>query len=128
MSEESIIRLVGVTKAFGAVVVLKDVNLDIQQGRSTVVIGPSGCGKTVLLKTIVGLVKPDKGKVFFHDWEISAMNERQLVKPRQRMGFLFQGGALFDSMTVEENICFPLLQHSARTEKERFDKCRQVLS
>ncbi|MCD6304173.1 MAG: ATP-binding cassette domain-containing protein [Planctomycetes bacterium] len=129
MSEqEPIIRLEHVRQAFGSLVVLDGVDLAIEPGRTTVVIGPSGCGKSVLLKTIVGLLRPDEGRVYFRQHLVSAMNERQLVAVRRRIGFLFQGGALFDSMTVEQNICFPLEEHSVGTPQSRRQRCREVLS
>lgn len=123
-----IIRLVDVHKALDGQVVLGGVSLDVQQGKTTVIIGPSGCGKSVMLKHIVALLRPDRGKVFFRDYEVSAMTERQLVPIRRRMGFLFQGSALFDSMTVEENICFPLKEHGIGVKDERRDRCREVLA
>ncbi|MFB3892735.1 MAG: ABC transporter ATP-binding protein [Phycisphaerae bacterium] len=123
-----IIRLEKVYKAFDGLVVLNGVSLDIMPGRTTVVIGPSGCGKSVLLKHIVGLLKPDRGKVFYRDKDITAMKERQLAPIRRKMGFLFQGGALFDSMTVQQNICFPLAEHRVGTAEARLARCRQVLS
>ena len=125
---DAIIRLEGVHKAFNGHVVLNGVDLEIQPGKTTVVIGPSGCGKSVLLKHIVALLRPDKGKVFFREHEVSSMPERMLVEVRRRMGFLFQGGALFDSMTVEENICFPLVEHSTGTPDEQKRRCAEVLS
>ncbi len=124
---EPIIRLEGVHKAFGNLVVLDGVDLAIRPGETTVVIGPSGCGKSVLLKHIIGLLHPDRGKVYFRDQVVSGMTDRQLVGVRRRMGFLFQGGALFDSMTVRENICFPLIEHGMRDQSELDERCREVL-
>jgi len=123
-----IIRIRGVSKTFNGQRVLDAVDLDIMPGRTTVVIGPSGCGKTVLLKHMIALLKPDSGEVFFHDDEISKMSARRLVAVRRRMGFLFQGGALFDSMTVEENVCFPMAEHGIGTVRQRRDRAHQVLS
>ncbi|MDP6544804.1 MAG: ATP-binding cassette domain-containing protein [Phycisphaerae bacterium] len=125
---EPIIRVENVHKAFNSHPVLCGINLDISPHETTVVIGPSGCGKSVLLRHVVGLLKPDQGKVFFRKYEVSAMSERMLARVRSRIGFLFQGGALFDSMTVEQNVCFPLDEHSVGTRSERKDKCRTVLS
>ena len=127
-NNEPIIRLENVTKTFDRQVVLNSVSLAIQPGKTTVVIGPSGCGKTVLLKHIVGLIKPDRGKVFFDDQEVSTLNDRQLIPIRRQIGFLFQGGALFDSMTVEENIVFPLQENNVGTSAEQRTRCRQVLA
>jgi phospholipid/cholesterol/gamma-HCH transport system ATP-binding protein len=126
--KQPIIRLEGVHKAFGRQVVLDGVDLAIRPGQTTVVMGPSGCGKSVLLKHIIGLIRPDRGKVYFRGHAISAMTDRQLVPVRRRMGFLFQGGALFDSMTVRENICFPLIEHGMKDPGQRARRCREVLA
>lgn len=125
---DPIIRLEGVHKAFNGMVVLDGVDLEIQSGKTTVVIGPSGCGKSVLLKHIVVLLRPDRGRVFFREHEVSSMPDRMLVRVRRRIGCLFQGGALFDSMTVEQNICFPLVEHSVGTPDEQKRRCAEVLS
>jgi len=125
---QPIVRLHRLTKAFNGLTVLDGISLDVFAGQTTVIIGPSGCGKSVLLKHIVGLLRPDSGKVFFHDAEVSAMAERKLAEVRRRMGFLFQGGALFDSMTVRENITFPMEEHGLGDRSSRRAKCREVLS
>ncbi len=125
---EPIIRLRNVHKTFGSHPVLCGVDLDITPHETTVIIGPSGCGKSVLLRHIVGLLKPDRGQVFFRHYEVSAMPERKLSRVRAHIGFLFQGAALFDSMTVEQNVCFPLDEHGIGTRSERTEKCRSVLS
>ena len=127
-STEPIIRLRNVCKTFNSTPVLRGVSLDIAPHETTVIIGPSGCGKSVLLRHIVGLLKPDEGQVFFGAREISAMSERELAKVRSHIGLLFQGGALFDSMTVEQNICFPLEEHAVGTRAERKHTCGSVLS
>ncbi len=128
MSEiEPIIRLEGVHKAFGRQVVLDGVDLAIRPGETTVVIGPSGCGKSVLLKHIIGLLHPDRGTVYFRDKVVSDKTDRQLADVRRQMGFLFQGGALFDSMTVRENICFPLVEHGMRDKAMLDERCSEVL-
>jgi phospholipid/cholesterol/gamma-HCH transport system ATP-binding protein len=125
---EPIIRLEQVEKSFNSLHVLQGVDLEIEPGRTTVIIGPSGCGKTVLLKTVIGLLRPDKGKVFFRDREISSLSERKLAPIRRRMGFLFQGSALFDSMTVFENVRFPMLEHNIGMEEEQVRRCHEVLN
>jgi phospholipid/cholesterol/gamma-HCH transport system ATP-binding protein len=127
-NDTPIIRLEGVYKSFGSSPVLRGVDLSIRPGETTVIIGPSGCGKTVLIKHIVALIRPDRGKVFFRDLEISALSEAKLVPIRRRMGFLFQGAALFDSMTVEQNLLFPLEEHSTGTRLERRARARKVLA
>ena len=124
---EPIIRLEKVSKAFDSQMVLRAIDLDIERGKTTVVIGPSGCGKTVLLRHVVGLLRPDSGRVFFDGADITALSERQLVPIRRRVGFLFQSSALFDSMTVAENVCFPLVEHGVRSKAELADRCGQVL-
>jgi phospholipid/cholesterol/gamma-HCH transport system ATP-binding protein len=116
-----------VSKAFGRTVVLDGVDLAVRAGETTVIIGPSGCGKSVTLKMMIALLRPDRGRVIFDGQEISTMSERHLVNVRRRVGFLFQGGALFDSMTVEENVCFPLAEHGVGHANERRERCRQVL-
>jgi phospholipid/cholesterol/gamma-HCH transport system ATP-binding protein len=123
-----ILHLQGVYKSFGPTEVLRGVDLQIQAGQTTVVIGPSGCGKSVLLKHMIGLLKPDAGKVFFRQHEISHLDEKHLAPIRRRMGFLFQGAALFDSMTVEENICFPMVEHRVGTDASRKKRAAEVLS
>ncbi|MGA2264908.1 MAG: ATP-binding cassette domain-containing protein [Phycisphaerae bacterium] len=124
---EPIIRLKNVTKAFDSRVVLNAVNLNIAPGKITVIIGPSGCGKSVTLKHIVSLIRPDKGKVYFEENEVSAMSERELVPIRRQIGFLFQGAALFDSMTVEENICFPMIEGNGHSLDVARQRCQEVL-
>ena len=108
---DGIIVVKNLTKQFGPTVVLDNVSLKIEKGRTTVVIGPSGCGKTVLIKHFIALVRPTSGEVYFKGQRIDNLSERQLNKIRTRYGFLFQGGALFDSLTVAENITFPIRQH-----------------
>ena len=125
---EPIIRLQNVHKTFNSHPVLRGVNLDVLPHKTTVIIGRSGCGKSVLLRHVVGLLKPDRGKVYFRKYEISALPERILARVRSRIGFLFQGGALFDSMTVRQNVCFPLEEHAIGTRAERKNRCHTVLS
>src|SRR3954447_22141549 len=108
----SLIQLNNVSKSFGRLVVLDELTLSIERGQSLVVIGASGTGKSVLLKHIVGLLKPDDGEVYFDGARVDLMPERQLMELRQRFGFLFQMGALFDSLTVGENIAFPIQEHT----------------
>jgi phospholipid/cholesterol/gamma-HCH transport system ATP-binding protein len=125
--DETFIRLENVSKTFESTPVLDDVSISFERGKTTVIIGPSGCGKSVLLKHLIGLLRPDSGKVWFDGHCVSSMTESQLVPLRRKMSYLFQGGALFDSMSVEDNICFPLLEHHRGTRSERRDKCAEVL-
>lgn len=100
-----------VTKRFGPQLVLDNVSLKIEKGKTTVVIGPSGCGKTVLIKHLIVLLRPTSGEVYFKGQRIDNLSEQELNEVRTHYGFLFQGGALFDSLNVFENIIFPIRQH-----------------
>jgi phospholipid/cholesterol/gamma-HCH transport system ATP-binding protein len=113
-----LIELRKVSKSFGRLIVLDEINLAVEEGQSLVVIGASGTGKSVLLKHIVGLLTPDEGEVWFDGQRIDELTERELVPIRTQFGFLFQMGALFDSMTVEENVGFPLTEHSQKSKAE----------
>ncbi|MGC8625285.1 MAG: ABC transporter ATP-binding protein [Phycisphaerae bacterium] len=115
-SATPVIRFENVHKRFGPLIVLDGLNLDIPADQTTVIIGPSGTGKSVLLKHIVGLLKPDSGKIYFHGQRIDNLREAEMEPLRKCFGFLFQLGALFDSMTIGENIAFPLRQHGGFTE------------
>lgn len=112
------IRLANVCKAFGEQVVLDNLNLTVQPNRITVIIGESGGGKSVLLKHIIGLIRPDAGAVYIDDVELSALNERDLNEVRKNFGMLFQEAALFDSMTVGENVAFPIREHTRFSKAE----------
>lgn len=114
-----VIELVEVSKAFGSHVVLDRVSLAFPTGQTTVIVGPSGTGKSVLLKHIVGLLMPDSGQVKVFGQNITGMREKELVPIRQRFGMLFQDGALFSSMTVAENVAFPLLHHTRHSLAEQ---------
>mgnify|MGYP006270118741 CR=1 FL=1 len=124
---ESLVRLVDVHKSFGSLRVLRGVDLNFCKGETTVVIGPSGTGKSVLLKHIVGLLQPDRGEVYFADQRVDTLNERQLVEMRKKIGFLFQMGALFDSLDVGDNVEFPLVQHTKLGPEERAQRADRVL-
>ena len=103
---------------FGDQQVLRNISLKLTSGESLVILGESGCGKTVLLKTMIGLIRPTTGDVRFEDTSLASMTERQLAHLRTRYGFVFQGAALFDSATVAENIAFPLREHTQLDEDE----------
>jgi phospholipid/cholesterol/gamma-HCH transport system ATP-binding protein len=111
----SLIRLDRVEVHFGHQRVLRDINLTIPRGQTLAVIGESGCGKTVLLKTIIGLLRPSGGEVHFDGRNLAELGERELTRQRIRFGFLFQQAALFDSMTIAQNVGFPLRQHSRKS-------------
>jgi phospholipid/cholesterol/gamma-HCH transport system ATP-binding protein len=110
--DDPIIELRSVHKAFDSLVVLNGINLKIKRGETTVILGESGTGKSVVLKHIVALMSPDKGKVYFEGQDLTLLSERKLAPIRTNFGFLFQNGALFDSMTAGENIAFPLVEHT----------------
>jgi len=112
------IRVVNLHKSFAEHEVLSGVHLEIREGESMVVIGGSGTGKTVLIRCIIGLVQPDEGEIYVDGTEITSLNEREMNEIRKRFGMLFQGGALFDSLTVWENVGFGLRQHTRLREEE----------
>ncbi len=126
-AEKPIIRLEDLHISFGRNEVLRGLSLNIQRGKTTVILGPSGCGKSVTLKHIIGLLRPDKGAVWFEDEPIDRLSESQMVRIRRQIGFLFQQGALFDSMTVQENVEFPLREHTVMPAAERLQRVREVL-
>jgi len=109
-------------KSFGDKQVLSGVNLTINKGHTTVVIGRSGCGKSVLIKHIVGLLQPDAGRVKVEGKIVSDMNEKEIYELRKMFGFLFQGAALFDSLTVEENVALPLEESKNGFTKSEIEK------
>lgn len=109
--DNAIIAVERMTVRFGTQAVLRDLSLRVEKGQTLVIIGESGCGKTVLLKSLIGLIEPTKGRVRFNGEALDAMDERRLTEARTRYGFVFQQAALFDSATVAENVMFPLVEH-----------------
>jgi phospholipid/cholesterol/gamma-HCH transport system ATP-binding protein len=109
--QQPIIEITGLHVDFGGQHVLREINLTIPRGQTLVIIGESGCGKTVLLKTMIGLVRPTSGTVRFDGQNLSQLSDRQLTEYRSRFGFVFQHAALFDSLTIGQNVAFPLKQH-----------------
>ncbi|WP_306600881.1 ABC transporter ATP-binding protein [Geothrix sp. 21YS21S-2] len=116
------------SKAFGKLVVLADVNLAVEEGESLVILGGSGTGKTVLLRCIMGLLKPDSGHVAISDKVIQDMTRDQLFEARKEIGMCFQMAALFDSMSVEENVGFALKRHTRMTRGEVLDRVDECLN
>ncbi len=114
--DDGIIVVKNITKSFEGVVVLDNVSLAVEEGKTTAIIGPSGCGKTVLMKHLIVLERPNSGEVYFKGERIDNLNERDLVDIRTQYGFCFQMGALFDSLSVFENIIFPIRQHKKITD------------
>lgn len=127
-NQSPIMRLVDVHKRFGRLVVLDGIDLDLRPGHTTVIIGESGAGKSVILKHFVRLLQPDRGEVYYRDQRIDNLPERELAALRPRFGFLFQLGALFDSMTVAENVAFPIREHTRRSRREIEKIVRQKLA
>ena len=115
------IRVVNLHKSFGENQVLRGVDLEVQQGESMVVIGGSGSGKTVLIKCIIGLIQPDEGEIYVDGLEITSLKEKRMNEVRKKFGMLFQWGALFDSMTVWENVGFGL-RHQRHLKEEEIRK------
>jgi phospholipid/cholesterol/gamma-HCH transport system ATP-binding protein len=116
--QQGLIRLVDVYKSFGKVKVFAGLNLRVKSRESVVILGPSGTGKSVLLKHIAGLMKPDAGAVYYGQNRVDTCDEHELEEIRRHLGFLFQSGALFDSLSVYENVAFPLREHTRLKERE----------
>ena len=124
---DAFLRFVAVEKAFGPKQVLCGVDLDVARGETVVVLGGSGSGKSVLLRHAVGLFHPDAGEVWVDGVEISHLDEHDLLEHRKKIGMLFQSGALFDSMTVRENVAFALEEHTGWTEDAILARVNEVL-
>jgi phospholipid/cholesterol/gamma-HCH transport system ATP-binding protein len=121
------IHIENLHKAFGPKQVLRGVTLDIERGRTTVIIGRSGTGKSVLLKLIVGLLEPDEGSVTVNGQRVDTMSESELYELRRRIGYVFQGAALFDSMTVSENLVLGLYEHGEHDQEILREEVRRNL-
>lgn len=121
------IRTEDLYKSFDGTEVLKGITTEFYQGKTNLIIGRSGAGKTVLLKLLVGLFRPTSGRVWYNDVDIYSLNKKQLRNIRMEVGMLFQGSALFDSMTVEENVRFPLDMFTNKTRKEKLDRVNYCL-
>jgi phospholipid/cholesterol/gamma-HCH transport system ATP-binding protein len=118
----------GVWKAFGRLQVLAGLDLAIRPHETITIIGGSGTGKTVLLKLIVGLLKPEAGQILVDGADVAPLREDELVGVRRRIGFLFQGAALFDSLTVGENVAYPLREHTQKDDAQIAARVREVLA
>jgi phospholipid/cholesterol/gamma-HCH transport system ATP-binding protein len=115
---DAIISLRGVTKRFGSHTVLEDITFDLPKGKISAIMGPSGTGKSVLLKNIIGLLRPDAGEIWVDGEETVRMGEKDLYRVRRKFGVLFQDGALFGSLNMYDNTAFPLREHTNKSEKE----------
>jgi len=124
---KNVVDIVNVSKAFGSHIVLENVSLKVEEGENMIVFGQSGTGKSVLLKCIVRLLEPDNGEIFIEGTNVLTLRIKELNNVRKNLGFLFQGAALYDSMTVRENLEFPLIRHFNFTPKEREEKVKAVL-
>jgi phospholipid/cholesterol/gamma-HCH transport system ATP-binding protein len=122
------VRFDHVFKAFGPLKVLDDISFEIPAGRAFCLLGRSGTGKSVTLRHIVGLVQPDSGKVFVEEQDIAALAARELAGVRKHMGFLFQNAALFDSMSVGDNVAFPMRRHTTMSGDEVRERATQKLA
>src|SRR3954469_14069316 len=126
-SSAPMIAVRGLTKSIGEQEILRGVDLDVAKGETLVIIGRSGGGKSVLLKHLIGLLQPDSGEIWIDGENIIGLSERKLAAIRRKVGILFQGGALFDSMSVEENIAFPLREAGERDAKKIGENIREML-
>ncbi|MEO5970274.1 MAG: ATP-binding cassette domain-containing protein [Bdellovibrionia bacterium] len=115
-------------KHFGDKVVLKDVSFQLEKGEILGLFGGSGTGKSVVLRSLIGLEKPDSGSILFEDCDIVSSTERQLLKIRTKIGYVFQNGALFDSLNIEENLAYPLEEHTKLTDAEIQNKVNEMLT
>ncbi len=121
------IEIIETSKSFNSHKVLDNLSLKIDTGSTCVIIGRSGCGKSVLLKHIIGLFKPEKGKIIIEGKEVGKLSEKELKELRMRISMVFQGGALFDSMTVAENVGFGLIEHQHAPQKELLERTEESL-
>ena len=124
----TILEIDQLTMRFKAATVLRNISLSLRRGETLAVIGESGCGKTVLLKTLIGLLWPTSGRIVFDGKSLAEMSESELSQQRTRYGFVFQQAALFDSMSIAENVAFPLRQHTKREDAEIMDTVVRLLA
>lgn len=121
------IKLINVTKKFGMKLALKSINLEIADGETLAIIGGSGSGKSTLLRLMIGLIQPTSGEIWIGDDEISRMDEKEMMRVRLRMGMVFQYSALFDSMTVGDNVAFGLVEHTDYSQEKIREIVREKL-
>ncbi|PYV74154.1 MAG: ABC transporter ATP-binding protein, partial [Acidobacteria bacterium] len=127
-TNDSLIAIKGLRKAFGKQKVLDGINLQVAKGETVAVLGRSGGGKSVLLKLLIRLQTPDSGSIRIAGEEITRLEEKQLNDVRKKIGFLFQQAALYDSLTVEENVAFPLRRHTNQSAAEQKDRVHELLA
>ena len=121
------IKVENLHKSFGEAKVLRGISTTFEQGKTNLIIGQSGSGKTVFLKNLIGLFEPEKGDIYFDDLNYGKLSNSERTELRKKMGMVFQGGALFDSMTVEENVMFPLKMFTKMPNAEMLDRVHEVL-
>ncbi len=126
-TEPPIIEFRNVTRSFGSQMILRNVSFKLERGQTVAVIGESGCGKSVTLKLMIGLIAPNSGDVLLDGRSHASRSERELTKERLRFGYVFQGAALFDSLTVGENIAFPLRQNTQMTDQQIHNEMQERL-
>ena len=127
-TEAPLVHIDDVEVRFGKQTILRGINLIISRGETVAVIGESGCGKTVLMKTVIGLIRPTRGRVFFDGHDLASLNDRDLTRQRIRFGFVFQQAALFDSLTIGQNVAFPLRQHKKLPYEAIRDRVHSLLA
>ncbi|NLN26077.1 MAG: ATP-binding cassette domain-containing protein [Bacteroidetes bacterium] len=121
------IKVENVHKSFGTEKILKGITTEFDRGKTNLILGQSGSGKTVLLKCLIGLFTPEQGEIYYGDRAIQIMDDDEKRKLREEIGMLFQGGALFDSMNIEDNVMFPLRMFTKQRKKERLERVNEVL-
>lgn len=126
-TENIALKLNNIHKSFGEKIVHSGVNLSLKQGEILGLFGGSGTGKSVILRSIIGLEIPDSGEIIFENQDLTKLSERELFKIRQSIGYVFQNGALFDSLTVEENLAYPLRAHTKMDEEKIHQKVNEML-
>lgn len=125
---EPLIAAQGLTVRFGRQMVLRDVQLHVPRGQTLAIIGESGCGKTVLLKSLIGLIRPTKGCVEYDGAVLEDLRDKQMTELRTRFGFVFQNAALFDSLTIADNVAFPLREHNRAGLEDAYRQVREALA
>lgn len=128
MSSEEIVKFVNVKKTFGSYQILKNLTFSIKRNKITFIIGRSGEGKSVTIKHIIGLLKPDSGDIYFDNQKMINVSEELWMQERKKMGLLFQDGALFDSMTIYDNVSFPIIEFNKLSSKEILEQAKYFLS
>jgi len=128
MNTDAFIRYKGVEKSFGGHAVLRGADLEVEAGETVVVLGGSGTGKSVLIKHTIGLLRPDAGQVWVEDEEVCSLGERAMSEVRKKVAMVFQAGALFDSMTVLDNVAYALREHTEMSEAQVRERVAEVLA